>query len=672
MRSFFEKKLLAFFVFLSFFSSCVAEHELLKTDDIQKVMSQLLLKHVDKNRMTGDILHHAILYYIDNFDPQRVYLLDSEVRPYLRMSAADLAVIQSQYAKNDYAIFKKLDALFSSSIERMREVRAKIERTPAPLFFAAERAAIRNSDDEIGYEKFSMSEQELNQRAQELMITYLQEQIQKYGRQDVMANKPTVLKNYEEDIRDLENPYLYVNDEGKALNPTEKENLFALHILKSIAKSLDSHTSVYNPEEAYDMRVRLEKGLRGVGVKVKKAGEGVFIEKIYTDSPAARAGTIQVGDRLVEINKRSAHSIAYEDLLDMLRGDNATKVHLMLKRKGGIKPGESQQLYEVDLAPEVITVNEDRVTTSYVPFEDGIIGTIVLKSFYKGVGDINSEKDVIKGIAELKKAGKLKGLILDLRGNTGGFLTQAVKVAGLFITNGVVVISKYSTGEEHFYRDMDGKISYEGPLIVLTSKTTASAAEIVAQALQDYGVAVIVGDPQTFGKGTIQSQTVTGKDSAASYFKVTVGKYYTVSGKTPQRDGVKADVVVPSELSYEEIGEEYIEDALPSDKISASFSDQLADVDSGMKAWYMHYYMPTLQKKQQKWRQMIPALQSQSSYRLHSNPEYQRYLSLLDDRSGQSPRINPNTIHDLQHREAINIVKDMIIQENKINAPKKD
>src|SRR5690606_836656 len=162
-----------------------------------------------------------------------------------------------------------------------------------------------------------------------------------------------------------------------------------------------------------------------------------------------------------------------------------------------------------------------------------IIGKITLNSFYQGDNGVNSENDVRDAIKKLDKMGNLRGLILDLRENSGGFLTQAVKVAGLFITNGVIVVSKYFNGEEHFYRDMDGKVSYTGPLVILTSKATASAAEIVAQALQDYGTALIVGDEHTYGKGTIQSQTVT-ENQGAAFFKVTVGKYYTVSGKTPQ------------------------------------------------------------------------------------------------------------------------------------------
>lgn len=260
---------------------------------------------------------------------------------------------------------------------------------------------------------------------------------------------------------------------------------------------------------------------------------------------------------------------------------------------------------------------------------------------------------------------------MDLRSNSGGFLSQAVKVAGLFITNGVIVISKYANGDERFYRDVDGKIAYDGPLIVLTSKATASAAEIVAQALQDYGVALVVGDEHTYGKGTIQTQTVTDNQSA-SYFKVTVGKYYTVSGHTPQKEGVKADVVVPSHWNREEIGESYTIDPVAADMIPPAYDDQLADVSKDVRSWYLKYYTPTVQHRTDQWRGLLPTLRKNSEYRIAHNKNYQFYLKGGQDHSNSEEEADEeewNTAKknktygedDLQINEAVNILKDMIL-----------
>ena len=195
---------------------------------------------------------------------------------------------------------------------------------------------------------------------------------------------------------------------------------------------------------------------------------------------------------------------------------------------------------------------------SFERYADGIIGKINLPSFYESAEGLSCEADLKAALRDLRKQGDLKGLVVDLRENSGGFLHQAVKVAGLFVSSGIIVISKYAHGETQYLRDIDGKSYYSGPLVLLTSRGSASAAEIVAQALQDYGTVLIVGDDRTYGKGTIQYQTVTDV-SAATFFKVTVGRYYTVSGRTTQIEGVIADIQVPTYYSALAIGERYLQ-----------------------------------------------------------------------------------------------------------------
>lgn len=649
--------------------SCMAEQEMLKTSDIQRVMEQLFQKHVDKKEVNPEILQNAVRAYIEQFDPAHTYLLEQEIQPFAYLAPSQLSELNENYAKGNFTLFKELDEVFAKAIERSRTIRKDLYANSNPLFIKAEEL-FNNKQEGFAVLPFATSADALKERNQNELTTYIKNQIRRYGEKDVVGQKQTVLANYEDEARTHENPYLYEDLEGKYLEVSAKENLFTLHVLKAFATILDAHTSVFNPEEAYDMRVRLEKQFNGIGIIVRKGPDGVLVEKILKDSPANKQGSIQVGDRLVEVNGRSAYSMPFEELLNLLRGDDAQKVTLSMKSRGDPASGTGPRAYTVRLDPALITVNDDRVETSYVPYGNGIIGTISLKAFYKGANGVTSEKDVADAIKKLDSIGNLKGLILDLRGNSGGFLTQAVKVAGLFITNGVIVISKYSNGEEHFYRDMDGKTSYNGPLVVLTSRTTASAAEIVAQALQDYGVGVVVGDPQTFGKGTIQSQTITGGEHAPSYFKVTVGKYYTVSGRTPQLSGVKADITAPGELSFEEIGEEYLEDAIPADKISAAYSDQLADVDAKMKPWYLRYYMPSLQRQEQKWRTLVPVLRKNSLARIQTNQDYQKYLTALSEAHQHHVSYTGNLapMRELQHQEAINVVKDLIDLDSTLKA----
>jgi carboxyl-terminal processing protease len=310
----------------------------------------------------------------------------------------------------------------------------------------------------------------------------------------------------------------------------------------------------------------------------------------------------------------------------------------------------------VELTRAKITLADKRVDISSEPFGDGVIGKITLHSFYEGDDGLSSEKDLKKAIDQLSEQGPLHGLVLDMRENSGGFLSQAVKVSGLFISSGVVVISKYSDGSVKYYRSVDGNRYFEGPLVILISRGSASATEIVAQTLRDYGVAIVVGDEQTYGKGTIQHQTVT-SDRSEAFFKVTIGRYYTVSGRSTQVEGVKADILVPTDYHFEELGERYLEYPLAPDVATAAFNDTLADVDPFMRKWFYKYYIPKLQAPEEKWISLIPALRENSERRRALNKNYQTFLKETQAKTRKAT----SGSSDLQMEEAVNIVKDMLL-----------
>jgi carboxyl-terminal processing protease len=315
-------------------------------------------------------------------------------------------------------------------------------------------------------------------------------------------------------------------------------------------------------------------------------------------------------------------------------------------------------------------MNEERIQTSVEKFGDGIIGKIALHSFYEGGDGVSSEKDVRDAIQSFRQQGELKGLILDLRENSGGFLSQAVKVSGLFISNGVVVISKYAKGEMHYLRSISGRPFFNGPVVILTSQMSASAAEIVAQALQDYGVGLVVGDPRTFGKGSIQYQTVTDAN-ADIFFKITVGRYYTVSGRSTQIDGVLADIVVPTQYAPYNIGERFLEYPLPADAVEPAYVDTLADLDENTQKIFQKRYLPFLQRVIPYWKKMLPQLKNNSSARIARSAEFQEFLRrsevIRNRQSGAPTNSIDEPIHigldDLQAKESVNILQDMILIE---------
>jgi carboxyl-terminal processing protease len=640
------------------------EQDLLKESDIHRIMQQILSEHVNKNKMTGQILQSALLIYIDQFDPHRVYLLESEVAPFIHLSSQQLNQAIEQYKHNDFSIFKQLNQVIQTSIARSRKMRQDLElEVKSKTFHSSfDKEPITHNE-----EPFALTEEQLKGRLIRNLAAFIEAQKRRYGEAMTAQRKEQILHSYETHLQELEDHYLYQDEKGEPLPSAEQENLFTIHVLKALANSLDSHTSFYQANEAYDIRVRLQKEFKGIGLVLKETANGIVVTHMLEGGPAARSQLIQVGDRLLEVDGKSISDLPFEKVMEMLHGEKNTKMQLVFNRKG--ENGQPDKSYSVELKRELIILNNDRVDVSSETFGNGIIGKITLHSFYQGDG-VSSEKDVRNAIEKLEKMGNLQGLILDLRNNSGGFLSQAVKVAGLFITNGVIVISKYANGEERFYRDVDGKTTYDGPLIVLTSKATASAAEIVAQALQDYGVALVVGDEQTYGKGTIQAQTMTDNKSS-SYFKVTVGKYYTVSGHTPQKKGVKADIVVPSHWNRENIGESYT-DSVAADVIPPAYNDQLKDVSPDIRSWYLKYYIPKLQHPTAIWRDLLPILRKNSEYRIAHNKNYQFFIKggTVSEEDGAEeenewdvPGKKNKTYgeDDLQTQEAVNILKDMIL-----------
>lgn len=642
------------------------ERGLLRAEDVQKVMGQILSQHVKNKQITADILRSSLKVYIEQFDPDRIYLMESEVKPFLTMTDAQLNEMLAQYRNGNFSTYEKLNTVIQGAIQRARANRTLWMSKPSMLMDGNQ---FKNIDSSLNANSplFARSIAELELRQKRDLAYFINTENSRFGKGLLKNKQNQLVKLYDQNLREREAAYLFVDAKGLALNAPQQENLQMTHIIKALASSLDAHTSFLNSSEAYDLRVRLEKGFDGVGIVLGQDDLGFKVVKILPNSSAEKSGRVDINDRLLKIDGQAVNDNSLNDVTKMLRGKNGSQVTLELSR--GVGSGDQERRFTVMLNREPITINDGRVEIEISPFGDGIIGTIKLHSFYQGNHGISSEKDVREAIKQLKAKGNLRGLILDLRDNSGGFLTQAVKVAGLFITNGVIVISKYSNGEERFYRDMDGKVTYDGPLVVLTSRATASAAEIVAQALQDYGVALVVGDEQTYGKGTIQSQTVTGDEESANYFKVTVGTYYTVSGKTPQIQGVKADIVVPSPYSLTQMGEEYLDYPISEDRIPASFKDGLHDIDPGLRPWYLRYYMPTLQQQTGQWRDYIPQLSRNSQMRLNHNEKYEAYLdsARFDGEQDSDGENGPSFFGkgDPQMKEAVNVVKDMIVLKSK-------
>jgi carboxyl-terminal processing protease len=635
----------------------------LKKQDVRKTMQEMLAYHVEYKEFSSLLARRSLKLYIQQFDIEKNYLFASEAKTFLDPRDERVQSAVRKYQKDDLSEFAAANQVVQNSIMRARRIRAEVERE---LILSNENFTYPQGESYLDYAR---NEDELRNRIRRQLVRLLVlekkwNDIADWTPQD----KQKIFALWEKRLGRYETPYLTMDSSGNSIPAETADHYLSLHTLKAMAKSLDAHTSYFSPEEAFEMRASLEKQFEGVGIVLREGISGVVISDLIKGGPADKSGKITPGDLIVKIDGKSVEGASYEEILTSLQGSGSSMVRIGFNRKTG---KQEMVYYEVDLKREKIVMQDERLQYTFEPYADGIIAKLTLPSFYESGNDSSCEKDIRDALRELRKEGPIYGVVLDMRENSGGFLNQAVKVAGLFISSGVVVISKYSQGEVQYLRDIDGRSYYSGPLVILTSKASASAAEIVAQALQDYGVALVVGDERTYGKGTIQYQTVT-DDHASVFFKVTVGRYYTVSGRSTQIEGVKADILVPTFYSAFNIGEKYLEYALKSDRIAPAYVDPLTDVDLRNRAWFQRNYVPHIQKKLSVWNQMLPTLKDNSSFRLKLNKNYQLFLSTLEAQASNrfSPTIKQNWgADDLQMNEAVNILKDMIIIQAESSIP---
>jgi carboxyl-terminal processing protease len=628
----------------------------LKQNEIPRIMLKLMSFHVEAKELSPGLIRRFMKLYVHQYDPEKIYFLESEVLPFLNISNQGAKEIADRIRIGNFSDFIRLENIMEKAVSRSRALRSDISSVLSG-------SALYTKHSYDSFSSYASSESELKKRLQKkLLLFYMAFRSESPKWTNESSQRLVML--FEGRLRRGEKPFMGADTKTAVLTPEEREHLVSLQILKAFAKSLDAHSAFFSEDEAKQMRLSLEKEFEGFGVVLSEGLKGTYISSVIKGSPAHKSGLIHPSDLLIAIDGHSVEKMTFEDVLKKMKRGKKRSITLSVKNHNGTQ--------DVRLTKAPIVMQEERLQYSAAHFGNGVIGKIVLQSFYENSNGITSEKDLRAAITALQKQGPLKGLVLDLRENSGGFLSQAVKVASLFISSGVVVVSKYGKREAHVLRAVDKKAAYNGPLIILTSKMSASAAEIVSQALQDYGSALIVGDERTFGKGSIQYQTVT--DSKADYFfKVTIGRYYTVSGKSTQIHGVKPDIFIPTHYSPFSIGEKFLDYPLPADQIAPIYKDPLSDLTPRAKKWFEKNYLPHLQKKIVFWQKMIPTLRKNSIARLKNNTQYQSYLQILRttkekiDKKEPLPAnpMNNYGFYDLHMEEAVYILQDMIMLEAK-------
>ena len=360
----------------------------------------------------------------------------------------------------------------------------------------------------------------------------------------------------------------------------------ANYFLSSIARSYDPHTDYMSFREMNRFKDGMKNELVGIGALLKGEEDGATkIMGIVVGGPADREGTLKLNDRVVAVdtlNTGKAEEMVdimfmkIDKVVDYIRGKEGSSVALKIEPAGG-PPGETKI---VVIKRDKVEMKDEQASGDLIELKSELgatrrLGVITLPSFYADFeeGKVRCSVDVERILKRLTEE-KIDALILDLRNNGGGSLEEVRRMTGFFIESGPVVQVKNTLGQVQVKDSDNGKPIYTGPMIVMTDKSSASASEILAGALQDFNRAVIVGDTSTFGKGTVQQPMDIGRmlplfaaRNRAGFLKVTIQKFYRPSGSSTQMDGVAANVVLPSLADALEMGEEFLEHPLPHDRI---------------------------------------------------------------------------------------------------------
>jgi carboxyl-terminal processing protease len=474
--------------------------------------------------------------------------------------------------------------------------------------------------------------------------------------------------------------------------------------LNSITNVFDPHTGYFSPKDKENFDIQMSGKLEGIGARLQSDGEKTSVTEIVTGGPAWKQGSLEVKDVIVKVAQGEDEAIdvmgwEIDDVVSKIRGPKGTVVTLTVQRTDGtektIKITRDVVLMEEGFAKSLLLKGSET--------EQDKIGYIYLPKFYADFtpqGATSCAADVAKEIEKLKSE-KVKGIILDLRGNGGGSLRDVVQMSGLFIEEGPIVQVKNRSKTPDIMRDNDSRVQWGGPLVVMVNGFSASASEILAAAMQDYHRAVIVGSTSTYGKGTVQRfldlDNATREESVKPLgdMKLTIQKFYRITGKTTQLDGVTPDIVLPDFYNFVELGEKENDYPLESTTIPAvpynQNAYQIADLGKLKSASATRVEANETFKKVNENAMRLRKQKDQTVYPLEGNKyrmwnkkqdeEADRYDNLfkpidgfvLENLSADLPQIQADTSRaarnegwmkdkkkDIQLHETFKIIQDMI------------
>ncbi len=531
---------------------------------------QLPSIHFSDKRVDDSLSQAAFDLYLKQLDFQKRFLLQEDVdklKKFALMIDDNLKDGEIQLPKIGYDLL----------VKRIAEV-AKITDELVSARFDFNRDELYETDpDKIDYVK---NDEELRQRWHKILkaqiISRYLDLVEMEKDKDEKRTDETLWKEAEEKVAARNREFF------TRLNQETIQDHYDRYF-NAVARAFDPHSNYMAPASKEDFDIHMRGSLEGIGALLREEDGYIKVVRIIPGSASARQGRLAAEDIILQVAEGDKEPVEVTDMrlkdaVRLIRGPKGTEVRLTVK-----KP--DSRIVVIPIIRDVVQIEETFVKSTTLKSVDGSkVGYIMIPSFYRdfemsrngGVAR-NATDDTRQALKELVKE-NISGLILDLRNNGGGSLVDAVDITGLFLKSGPVVQVKNSFGTRKILNDDDEQIFYEGPMIVLVNIFSASASEILAAALQDYGRAVIVGGKHTHGKGTVQTILDMNENipllhlqrySDLGALKVTIQKFYRITGGSTQYKGVVPDIELPSLYGHLKSGEKYLDNSLPWDHVGA-------------------------------------------------------------------------------------------------------
>lgn len=552
------------------------------------VVQALQNQHYSRHNFDDAYSKRTLEHYLNFLDGQHQFFLQPEIDEFRREYGTqidDLILVE-----RDVSVATKI---YDRYLQRVQERVAKIQELlkTAKFDFSADETveisrkklpwpATAEEADDLWRRtiKNQVLTERINRRLREERAAELAAKAEAEGKPKPEPKKAEPEETPEEKVAKFWTRFL--ESRREEFDTEEVMSLF----FSAIAAAYDPHSEYMSPSDSDNFQVSMKNELYGIGAQLQKKldGSGVEIVGIVIGGPADKNGQLKERDTIIGVAQgldgkmEDIRGQKLQKIVDQIRGEENTVVRLLV-----IPAADPTTEKEIAITRGKVSLKDKLATANLIETQQEgqtlKLGVIHLPAFYADMesGASGCTRDVRRLLERLKKEG-ISGLVLDLRGNGGGSLEEAIAMTGLFIKRGPVVqhVDWRRTEAQH-RRSLNSEPVYDGPLVVLTDKTSASASEIVAAALQDYGRAVIVGDESTFGKGTVQTITslarflpfLSRSRERAGDLKLTIQKFYRIAGGSTQFKGVNSDIVLPQRIDAYEIGEDTLENPLPYDTI---------------------------------------------------------------------------------------------------------